>query len=126
MDLRSSQVHCKSPDLRYYANMSLPKIITKAVQKLDLDRMKELQVALGKWIKQAEKRARKNKKTYRLEYVRCGKKECWCEGAPTGHGPYLYCYERIDGKLRKKYLGKPDSAKNKKLLLKVGVRSLHC
>jgi len=81
--------------------------------------MKDLQVALGKWIKQAGKRARKNRKTYRQEYVKCGKKGCWCEATPRGHGPYLYCYGRIHGKLRKKYLGKADLAKNKKFLKKV-------
>jgi len=104
--------------------MALPKIITKAVRELDLDQMKDLQVALGKWIKQAEKRARRNRKTYRVEYVRCGKKRCECATrtgtGPPGHGPYLYAYQRIDGKVKKKYLGKANLAKNKKLLEKAG------
>jgi hypothetical protein len=42
--------------------------------------------------------------TYRCEYVRCGKSHC--SGCP--HGPYWYGYERRDGKLHKKYFGKPD------------------
>jgi hypothetical protein len=45
--------------------------------------------------------------TYRQEYIRCGK---GCKGCP--HGPYWYSYERIAGKLKKRYIGKnaPSSA----------------
>lgn len=44
-------------------------------------------------------------KTYRLEEVRCGKKNCHCaEGKP--HGPYWYAYWTEDGKTRSQYIGK--------------------
>ena len=39
---------------------------------------------------------------FRAEYVRCGKKGC--KSCP--HGPYWYGYQRIAGKLKKKYYGK--------------------
>lgn len=41
--------------------------------------------------------------TYRLETVKCGKKGC----TKCPHGPYVYKYWREDGRLRKKYAGKP-------------------
>ena len=45
--------------------------------------------------------------TYRHEYVRCGKPTCTpCRTGP-GHGPYTYAYWRANGRLHKRYLGKP-------------------
>jgi len=44
------------------------------------------------------------KTTYRYEWVRCGKR---CAGCP--HGPYVYAYWREGGKLRKRYIGKPQA-----------------
>lgn len=41
------------------------------------------------------------RKTWRSEWVRCGKN---CKGCP--HGPYWYTYWREGGKLHKKYEGK--------------------
>jgi hypothetical protein len=41
---------------------------------------------------------------YRAEYVKCGKKGC--KSCP--HGPYWYGYERLKGKLHKRYYGKLD------------------
>jgi hypothetical protein len=38
----------------------------------------------------------------RSEYIRCGKD---CAKCPY-HGPYWYRYERTDGKMHKKYLGR--------------------
>jgi len=43
--------------------------------------------------------------TYELEYIKCGKKNCKCNGG-QGHGPYWYAYKTVKGKLRKKYIGK--------------------
>lgn len=42
--------------------------------------------------------------TIRDEYVRCGRKGC--KSCP--HGPYRYSYQKINGKLVKKYLGRPE------------------
>ena len=51
-----------------------------------------------------EKHAIANK-TYQLEGVRCGKKNCHCaEGKP--HGPYWYAYWTEGGKTRSQYIGK--------------------
>jgi DnaJ domain len=41
---------------------------------------------------------------FRAEYIKCGKKGC--KSCP--HGPYWYGYQRIKGKLHKKYYGKVD------------------
>jgi DnaJ-domain-containing protein 1 len=43
--------------------------------------------------------------TYEQEYIRCGKAKCHCRTG-KGHGPYWYAYEKIKGKLHKKYIGK--------------------
>jgi hypothetical protein len=44
-------------------------------------------------------------KTYQLEEVRCGKKNCHCaEGKP--HGPYWYAYWTEGGRTRSQYIGK--------------------
>jgi hypothetical protein len=44
-------------------------------------------------------------KTYQLESVRCGKKNCHCaEGKP--HGPYWYAYWTEGGRTRSQYVGK--------------------
>ena len=44
-------------------------------------------------------------KTYRLESVRCGKKNCHCaEGKP--HGPYWYAYWTEGGRTKSQYVGK--------------------
>jgi len=41
--------------------------------------------------------------TLRDEFIRCGRKGC--KSCP--HGPYRYAYWKENGKLRKKYLGRP-------------------
>lgn len=44
-------------------------------------------------------------KTYQLEVVRCGKKNCHCaEGKP--HGPYWYTYWTEGGRTKSQYIGK--------------------
>jgi hypothetical protein len=42
---------------------------------------------------------------YQLQLVKCGKPGCKCEGGKL-HGPYWYVYQRKDGRLTKKYIGK--------------------
>ena len=42
---------------------------------------------------------------YRLEKVKCGKPNCRCARG-TLHGPYWYLYQRRNGKLTSKYVGK--------------------
>lgn len=42
---------------------------------------------------------------YRLEKVRCGKPNCRCAQGKL-HGPYWYLYQRRNGKLTSKYIGK--------------------
>ena len=44
-------------------------------------------------------------KTYRLEGVRCGKKNCRCAEGRL-HGPYWYAYWTEGGKTRSQYVGK--------------------
>lgn len=43
--------------------------------------------------------------TYRLERIKCGKRRCKCAGG-TGHGPYWYSYQWINGRVKSRYLGK--------------------
>ncbi len=45
-------------------------------------------------------------KTYRQEYVRCGKAGCTTCATGPGHGPYWYAYWSERGRKRKQYLGK--------------------
>jgi hypothetical protein len=43
---------------------------------------------------------------YRQEFIRCGKATCKkCVAGPS-HGPYWYSFQTVNGKVRKKYLGK--------------------
>lgn len=53
-------------------------------------------------------------KTYRLERVRCGSKNCKCAGGIL-HGPYWYAYWTEGGKLKSQYIGKklPKGARRK-------------
>ncbi len=44
--------------------------------------------------------------TYRQEYIRCGKTPCKRCDDGAGHGPYWYAYQRMNGKLTKRYIGK--------------------
>lgn len=44
-------------------------------------------------------------KTYRLESVRCGKKNCRCADGPL-HGPYWYAYWSEGGRTKSQYIGK--------------------
>lgn len=63
---------------------------------------KRSRVAAGRHVLEVHKAINK---TYRLEEVRCGKKNCHCvEGKP--HGPYWYAYWTEGGKTRSQYIGK--------------------
>ncbi len=42
---------------------------------------------------------------YQLEKIRCGKPNCKCAKGEL-HGPYWYRYEKKQGRLRSKYIGK--------------------
>jgi hypothetical protein len=44
-------------------------------------------------------------KTYQLESVRCGKKNCHCAVGKL-HGPYWYAYWTEGGRTRSQYIGK--------------------
>jgi len=44
-------------------------------------------------------------KTYRLEEVRCGKKNCHCAEGKL-HGPYWYAYWSERGRTKSQYVGK--------------------
>ncbi|NER37725.1 MAG: hypothetical protein F6J93_27820 [Oscillatoria sp. SIO1A7] len=50
---------------------------------------------------------------YQLEYVKCGKPRCGCQSGKL-HGPYWYSYQRINGRVQSRYVGKsaPDVVKN--------------
>jgi len=52
-------------------------------------------------------------RTYRLEGVRCGKKNCKCATGQL-HGPYWYAYWSEGGKTRSQYVGKTLPKKQKK------------
>jgi hypothetical protein len=44
-------------------------------------------------------------KTYRQEYIRCGKPTCRCVTGQS-HGPYWFAYWSQGGRTRKEYIGK--------------------
>ena len=44
--------------------------------------------------------------TIMKEKVKCGKEKCKCQEGEL-HGPYLYEYERVEGKVVSRYKGKP-------------------
>lgn len=71
--------------------------LLSAVEAKKLDGSKGSQQVL-------EKRTTANK-TYRLEEVRCGKKNCQCAEGRL-HGPYWYAYWTEGGKTRSQYIGK--------------------
>jgi hypothetical protein len=88
--------------------------LKKNLGELSVRQLCKLDLAVHKLIKLAEKRetARSNqttmkssRKTYRLEYVRCGKKTCTCSEGKL-HGPYWYAYWTENGKTKSQYIGK--------------------
>jgi hypothetical protein len=96
--------------------MSLVKGITQTIHSLtvkellDLDgiihrRLKELEAQRSLAVKTIIEERKVGEATYRMEYVRCGKSPCQCVAEPC-HGPYWYAYSRINGTLKKRYIGK--------------------
>lgn len=53
----------------------------------------------------ASRAGRATGKTYRLEGVRCGNKNCKCAAGQL-HGPYWYAYWSEGGKTKSQYVGK--------------------
>lgn len=95
-------------------------LIKKAARGLTLLQLRKLEGWLQGRILEAEARERKEKqstgrqvveertidnKTYRLEWVRCGKEKCKCTRGEL-HGPYWYSYTRVKGKVKSQYIGK--------------------
>lgn len=94
--------------------------IRQALRKLSLGQLRRLDEWLHELIQKAEESARVEQsasrrqlveertvenKTYRLEGVRCGKEKCKCAGGRL-HGPYWYCYVRVEGRVKSQYVGK--------------------
>jgi hypothetical protein len=100
--------------------MKLP-VIKKELQKLTLDELQEVNIWLQRLLQDAELSATelsergsvkkgdredvRDDKTYRLEYIRCGKEECKCTSGDL-HGPYWYAYWNENGKTKSRYIGK--------------------
>jgi hypothetical protein len=95
-------------------------LIKKSARGLTLPQLRKLEGWLQGQIRRAEEKAQTEQKlparqiveertvenkTYRLEWVRCGKEKCKCARGEM-HGPYWYSYVRIKGKLKSQYIGK--------------------
>ena len=97
-----------------------PRAIKKDLQELSLVELRQMEIWLKQLLPKAENTASpasKNTnvkiqvedfiddgKTYRLQYIRCGKETCKCALGEL-HGPYWYAYWFENGKTRSKYLG---------------------
>lgn len=93
--------------------------IKKSVRTLNLQQLVKLDVWLHELIDAAKSKKRNRaktarqvveehktvNKTYRLEEVRCGKKNCHCAEGKL-HGPYWYAYWTKDGRTKSQYVGK--------------------
>ena len=84
----------------------------EALDTLSLADLRRVDQALHAWIARIEswqqpgEEAKTPQKTYRQEYVKCGKDGCKkCANGP-GHGPYWYVYWSEGGRTRKQYIGK--------------------
>ena len=95
-------------------------LIKKAAQRLTLQQLRKLEGWLQGQIRRAEEKTQAEQKlpakqvveertvenkTYRLEWVRCGKEKCKCARGEL-HGPYWYSYTRVKGKVKSQYVGK--------------------
>lgn len=56
---------------------------------------------------------KKDRRTYRLERVRCGKEQCKCASGKS-HGPYWYAYWSEGGRTMSQYIGKKLPAKKRR------------
>lgn len=93
--------------------------IKKTLRGLNLGQLRKLEVWIHDLIESVEQnkqprsqlpsnlagRHRAINKTYRLEYIRCGKGGCKCADGKL-HGPYWYGYWSEDGKTKSQYIGK--------------------
>jgi hypothetical protein len=70
-----------------------------------IDALEAKKVAGGATVRQVLEECKAVNKTYRLEKVRCGKKNCRCSRGEL-HGPYWYAYWTEGGKTRSEYVGK--------------------
>lgn len=95
-------------------------LIKQAVRRLSIARLKKLDEWLHEVIRKAEESERAEQpsrrrqvleertvenRTYRLEWVRCGKEKCKCSRGKA-HGPYWYSYTRVKDKVKSQYVGK--------------------
>lgn len=78
-----------------------------------IDAAEAKKIAGGATGRQVLEELRAINKTYRLEKVRCGKKNCRCAHGEL-HGPYWYAYWTEGGKTRSEYVGKELPSKRKK------------
>lgn len=95
-------------------------LIKQVARKLSLGQLRKLDEWLHALIEKAEESASSEQislrrqiveertvenKTYRLEWVRCGKEKCKCARGEL-HGPYWYSYTRVGDKVKSQYIGK--------------------
>jgi hypothetical protein len=108
------------------------------IRRLSLNQLRKLDAWLVELIRKTEEASRKDKpsprkqtvakqtldnKTYRLEYIRCGKENCKCTRGKL-HGPYWYSYARVKDKTTSQYIGKKLSTDvEKKVLYKSSNKS---
>lgn len=93
--------------------------IKRSARALNTKQLLKLDAWLHELIESAESKTREraatsrqlveehktHNKTYRLEEVRCGKKNCHCVEGRL-HGPYWYAYWTERGRTRSQYVGK--------------------
>ncbi|NER40075.1 MAG: hypothetical protein F6J93_40140 [Oscillatoria sp. SIO1A7] len=73
------------------------------IEKLDRDQQQKLLSWLSDRLSSG---AGDGEIIYRQEYSKCGKARCKTCEQGEGHGPYWYSYQKINGRLKKKYIGK--------------------
>ena len=94
--------------------------IKHSIRKLSISQLRRLDEWLHELVRKSEEHNDSGKsssqkqtvakrvldnKTYRLESVRCGNKNCRCTRGEL-HGPYWYSYTRVNGKVTSQYIGK--------------------
>lgn len=89
--------------------MAIQRELIRSIRRLDEYDLRRLMIFIRGLLLHREgpdfeigSAANRNKATYRLEHVRCGKRGC----TRCPHGPYWYAYWREDGRLRSRYIGK--------------------
>jgi hypothetical protein len=101
--------------------------LKRSLRTLTPDQLRRLDAWLHELIEQAGRRAprqplddrdtpekeRGGRKTYRLERVRCGSKQCKCAAGEL-HGLYWYAYWTEGGRTKSQYVGKRLPTKKKR------------